>query len=88
MTTVSLIVSTYNWKEALALTLRSIAAQRVLPLEVIVADDGSRADTGEMIREMAKDFPVRAQACVAGGHRFPRSPACATSGSRRAAATT
>ena len=58
MPTVSLIVSTYNWKEALALTLRSIAAQRVLPHEVIVADDGSRADTGEMIREMAKDFPV------------------------------
>lgn len=58
MPTVSLIVSTYNWKEALALTLRSIAAQRVLPHEVIVADDGSREDTGAMIREMAKDFPV------------------------------
>ncbi len=58
MTTVSLIVSTYNWKEALALTLRSIASQHVLPHEVIVADDGSREDTGAMIREMAVDFPV------------------------------
>ena len=58
MPTVSLVVSTYNWKEALALCLRSIAAQRVLPLEVIVADDGSRADTGALVEEMARDFPV------------------------------
>ncbi len=58
MTTVSLIVSTYNWKEALALTLRSIAAQTVLPDEVVVADDGSREDTGATIRKMAVDFPV------------------------------
>ena len=58
MPTTSLIVSTYNWKEALALCLRSIAAQRVLPLEVIVADDGSRADTGALVRDMARDFPV------------------------------
>lgn len=58
MTTASLVVSTYNWKEALALCLRSIAAQRVLPLEVVVADDGSRADTAELIRTMAGEFPV------------------------------
>ena len=58
MISASLVVTTYNWKEALALCLRSIAAQTVLPLEVIVADDGSRADTGELVRAMAKDFPV------------------------------
>ncbi|PNS08964.1 glycosyltransferase family 2 protein [Solilutibacter silvestris] len=58
MTTASLVVSTYNWKEALALCLQSIAAQKVLPMEVIVADDGSRADTAELIRTMARDFPV------------------------------
>ncbi|MBW8823587.1 MAG: glycosyltransferase family 2 protein [Xanthomonadales bacterium] len=58
MTTASLVVSTYNWKEALALCLRSIAAQKVLPLEVVVADDGSRGDTAELIRAIAADFPV------------------------------
>lgn len=58
MPTASLVISTYNWKEALALCLRSVAAQRVLPLEVIVADDGSRPDTGELVREMARGFPV------------------------------
>lgn len=58
MATASLVVSTYNWKEALALCLRSIAAQDVLPLEVIVADDGSREDTAALVQAMAGDFPV------------------------------
>ena len=58
MITASLVITTYNWKEALELCLRSIAKQHVLPLEVIVADDGSREDTGALVREMAKDFPV------------------------------
>lgn len=46
---VSLIITTYNWKEALELSLLSVQVQSVLPLEVIVADDGSTADTFEMI---------------------------------------
>lgn len=58
MTTASLIVSTFNWKEALALCLRSLAGQRRLPHEVIVADDGSREDTAALVSEMARDFPV------------------------------
>lgn len=57
-TTVSVMVSTYNWKEALALALRSLAAQSRLPDEVIVADDGSRADTAELLGDIAKTFPV------------------------------
>jgi GT2 family glycosyltransferase len=36
-----LIVTTYNWPEALHLTLASVARQTHLPDEVIVADDGS-----------------------------------------------
>ncbi|MFC5742401.1 glycosyltransferase family 2 protein [Dyella tabacisoli] len=55
---VSLMVSTYNWKEALALVLRSIAQQSRLPDEVIVADDGSREDTAELLRDVARSFPV------------------------------
>ncbi|MEO5560115.1 MAG: glycosyltransferase family 2 protein [Dokdonella sp.] len=56
---VSLIVTTYNWKEALALALDSIKPQSRLPDEVIVADDGSRADTAELIHAFARDFPTR-----------------------------
>lgn len=58
MLSISLVVTTYNWKEALGLCLDSIATQRLRPLEVIVADDGSRVDTGELVRERARDFPV------------------------------
>lgn len=55
---VSLMISTYNWKEALALVLGSVTRQSRLPDEVIVADDGSRADTADLLHDIAKDFPV------------------------------
>ena len=45
----TLIVTTYNWPAALQLTLKSIARQSVAPGEVIVADDGSGPDTGQVI---------------------------------------
>lgn len=41
---VSLVISTYNWKEALCLCLLSVTRQTVIPTEVIIADDGSRSD--------------------------------------------
>jgi glycosyltransferase involved in cell wall biosynthesis len=37
----SLLITTYNWPEALELTLASVARQSLLPDEVVVADDGS-----------------------------------------------
>ena len=55
---VSLVITTYNWKEALALCLKSVARQRVLPHEVVVADDGSDVDTVLLVREIARSFPV------------------------------
>ena len=48
--TVSLLITTYNWKEALTLTLRSVFCQTILPNEIIIADDGSRDDTFEVIK--------------------------------------
>jgi glycosyltransferase involved in cell wall biosynthesis len=50
---VSLIITTYNWPEALALTLASVACQSVTPAEVIVADDGSGPTTRKLIEEWA-----------------------------------
>ncbi|MFC5742403.1 glycosyltransferase family 2 protein [Dyella tabacisoli] len=55
---VSLIVLTYNWPEALELVLRALMRQTVLPFEVIVADDGSRPDTRELLLRLARDYPV------------------------------
>jgi glycosyltransferase involved in cell wall biosynthesis len=54
----SLIIATYNWKEALALVLATVRAQTVLPGEVLVADDGSRDDTHEFVLREAISFPV------------------------------
>ncbi len=55
---ISLIITTYNWKEALELSLRSALQQKKLPLEIIIADDGSRPDTGGLIRRIAAAAPV------------------------------
>jgi glycosyltransferase involved in cell wall biosynthesis len=55
---VSLIVTTYNWPDALHLCLKSIVNQKVYPDEVIIADDGSDFNTKNLIELFQKDFPV------------------------------
>ena len=55
---ISLVVSTYNWPEALLVSLESVRRQSALPREVIVADDGSDERTRTLIEELARDFPV------------------------------
>ncbi len=57
---VSLIITTYNWPEALSRVLESVLSQRQLPLEILVADDGSAVETREVVehfKELA-DLPV------------------------------
>ena len=58
MPVTSLIVATYNWPEALNLCLLSIKNQKVLPAEVIIADDGSGQQTRLLIEKFQSDFPV------------------------------
>ena len=41
----SLIVTTYNWPEALELVLTTAVQQSIQPDEIIIADDGSTKDT-------------------------------------------
>ncbi|NGN99180.1 glycosyltransferase [Grimontia sp. S25] len=55
---VSLIIATYNWEQALAAVLHSLKLQSKLPDEVIIADDGSKEATANLIADCAKDFPV------------------------------
>ena len=45
----TLVISTYNWPEALELVLLSLINQTVLPSEVIIADDGSTEKTKNLI---------------------------------------
>ena len=46
---ISVIVTTYNRADALDAVLRSLARQTDLDFEVVVADDGSTAATGQLI---------------------------------------
>ena len=56
--TSSLIITTYNQKERLALVLDSVKELSYLPNEILIADDGSKEDTKELIQAYQKDFPV------------------------------
>lgn len=51
---VSLLISTYNWPEALELALLSVAKQTIMPDEIVIADDGSKSPTTDLINNMKK----------------------------------
>lgn len=55
---ISLIVTTYNWPQALAAVLASAQAQTRLPGEVLIADDGSGPETRALLQSIATNFPV------------------------------
>lgn len=54
----SLVTPTYNWPEALELLLLSVLNQTVFPNEVIIADDGSREETAQLIKKFQAIFPI------------------------------
>lgn len=54
----TLLISTYNYPQALRLILETVQLQTVLPDEVIIADDGSGEETRSLIETYAKKFPV------------------------------
>ena len=58
---ISLIITTYNWPQALDLVLRSLEKQQDENFEVIIADDGSKADTAKLVEAFANRvvFPVK-----------------------------
>jgi glycosyltransferase involved in cell wall biosynthesis len=45
----SIIVTTYNWPQALKLVLAALASQVTPEMEVIIADDGSNAETSVVV---------------------------------------
>jgi len=52
--TSALLIATYNWPDALSLVLKSAMAQSTLPNEILIADDGSREETKNLIAEFQK----------------------------------
>ena len=55
--TCALLISTYNWPDALRLVLDSALRQTRLPDEILVADDGSGPETRELIDSFRKKAP-------------------------------
>ena len=54
----TLLISTYNWKDALRLSLLSASLQTVMPDEIVIADDGSMEDTKVLIDTFRQVIPV------------------------------
>jgi len=55
---VALLITTYNWPEALELVLLSVQSQTTYPNEIIIADDGSTEDTKHLISKFKKSISV------------------------------
>jgi glycosyltransferase involved in cell wall biosynthesis len=54
---VSVVVTTFNSPEILRLVLLGLARQITLPAEVLVADDGSEANTADTLERVAPEMP-------------------------------
>ena len=57
--TTALLITTYNAPRDLQLILNSVAAQSMQPDEIIIADDGSRDETRQMIESFRPTFGTR-----------------------------
>src|SRR3712207_5126028 len=57
MTTVSVVMATYNGAEFISEQLRSLATQTRLPDELVVSDDGSSDATIDIVREFGQNAP-------------------------------
>lgn len=55
---ISVIITTYNWPEALRTVLRAFSSQTNQDFEIIIADDGSTEKTRLLISEMQKKMSV------------------------------
>lgn len=55
---ISVIIPVYNGRKYLKEALESVARQTLLPVELILVDDGSSDDSLELLQEMELPFPV------------------------------
>jgi glycosyltransferase involved in cell wall biosynthesis len=59
----TLIITTYNWPEALDLVIESTTKQSCLPNQVIIADDGSGVETREVVQTWREKHPSEVIHC-------------------------
>ena len=55
----SVVIPTYNRKDALKTTLHSFKDQTISDFEIVVADDGSNDGTEEMVKALSLPFPIK-----------------------------
>lgn len=55
---ISLIITTFNWKEALELSILSVQKQLHPPTEIIIADDGSDDATRKLIESLQHNSAI------------------------------
>ncbi|WP_018969636.1 glycosyltransferase family 2 protein [Rubritalea marina] len=70
---VAVIISTYNWPQALDLCLASLAKQVHKPDEVIIGDDGSAAETRSVIDSWCSELNIIHEWQEDTGFRLARS---------------
>lgn len=58
---ISVIVTTYNWPQALAACLSSLQAQEDRQFEIVIADDGSTTETHQLISQFQQKSPITIQ---------------------------
>jgi glycosyltransferase involved in cell wall biosynthesis len=58
MKSAAIVITTYNWPEALNLVFSSASIQSVMPSEIHVADDGSKEETADLIKFWDQQLPI------------------------------
>jgi len=61
MSSISVILATYNWPQALEKCLNALKTQTDQDFEIVIADDGSTRSTLELIERISKTFPIKIQ---------------------------
>ena len=56
---ISVVLATYNWPQALQLCLEGLASQTDTNFEVVIADDGSREETSQLIKAYAQSSHMK-----------------------------
>ena len=55
----TLLISTYNWEDALKIVLLSAHQQTIQPNEILIADDGSRTSTKKIIDVFSQKLNIK-----------------------------
>ena len=60
---VSIVITTYNRPDALEIVLQSLLQQSIQPHEIIIADDGSKIETKNLVEKYISLFSISVKHC-------------------------